>query len=138
MNVELNKIRVTFQGKKIEIDLAKELSIREESINSALKSSPSSYYVLCSLRDKYIKKRDALEREKDAAYSEAWLYYKNTNERWNNEYVTHKANTNNKYCSIYDRWLRASAKANEFIAICRAYENREAILRSLNANLRKG
>lgn len=138
MKTEINKLKVTFQGRELIIDLEKELSIKEDLINSQLKASPSSYYVLCSLRDKYIKRRDALAREKDATYSELWIYYKDSNPRWNNDYVTHKVNSSKKYCSVYARYLKAVDKANQFIAICRAYENREAILRSLNANLRKG
>lgn len=132
------KLKVKFEGKLIEIDIQKELSINENIINSQLRESPSSYYVLASLRDKYIKERDALAREKDEAYSNAWVYYKDANERWNNEYVSHKANLNKKYSSIYERYLKAVEKANKFIAICKAYESRENILRTINANLRKG
>lgn len=138
MKTEIDILEVKFQGRTLKIDLQKELSISENLINSQLKSSPSSYYVFCALRDKYIKQRDSLEREKDITYSELWLYFKNSNERWNNEYVTHKVNSSKKYCSVYKRYLKAVDKANQFIAICKAYENREAILRSLNANLRKG
>lgn len=138
MKTELKKLKVKFEGKLIEIDIQKELSINENIINSQLRESPSSYYVLASLRDKYIKERDSLAREKDEAYSAAWIYIKDSNERFNNDYVSHKANINPKYKSIYQRYLKAVDKANKFIAICRAYENRENILRTINANLRKG
>lgn len=138
MKTDINKIRVKFQGEDLEIDLQKELSINENLINSQLKSSPSSYYIFCLLRDKYIQRRDALEREKEETYSKLWLYFKESNERWTNEYVTHKTKSHRKYASVYQRWLKAVTKANQFIAICKAYENREAILRSLNANMRKG
>lgn len=79
-----------------------------------------------------------LEREKDVKYSELWLFFKNNNERWNNDYVSHKVNSHKGYNQVLHRYMRAADKANQFIAICKAYENREAILRSLNANLRKG
>lgn len=137
MNTKIEKIKVKFQGKPIEIDIAKELSIREETIQGQLISSPSSYYILCSIRDNYIKKRDKLARDKDIAYSEAWTFYKDSNERWNNDYVSHKANTNHKYQSLYEQYLKACDKANVFISLCKAYESREGILRTLNANLRK-
>ena len=113
MKTELKKLKVKFEGKLIEIDIQKELSINENIINSQLRESPSSYYVLASLRDKYIKERDALAREKEEAYSNAWLYYKDANERWNNEYVSHKANLNKKYSSINERYLKAVEKAKE-------------------------
>lgn len=133
----IKPIRVKFHGETLEIDIGKELQINENLLDSQLKNAPSSYYILCALRDKYIKDRDALAREKDEAYSQAWIFYKDTNERWNNEYVSHKANTNKKYASIYQRYLKAVDKANQFISICRALESRENILRTLNANLRK-
>lgn len=137
MKAEIKPIKVNFQGEIIEIDLGEELKINENLLNSHLKQSPHSYYILCSLRDKYIKQRDALAREKEEAYSQAWLFYKDTNEKWNNDYVSHKANTNNKYKSVYNRYLKAVDKANRFISICKAFESRENILRTLNANIRK-
>lgn len=138
MKVTFNKLQVKFQGKDLEIDLNKELKINEDIINSQLCDSPSSYYVLCSLRDKYIKERNALEREKDEAYSQLWVYYKDANERWNNDYVTNKVISSKKYSSIYERYLKAEARASQFISLCKAYESRTDILRTINANLRRG
>ena len=138
MKVSFNKLKVKFQGKDLEIDLNKELKINEDIINSQLCDSPSSYYVLCSLRDKYIKERNALEREKDEAYSQLWVYYKDANERWNNDYVTNKVISSKKYSSIYERYLKAEARASKFISLCKAYESRTDILRTINANLRRG
>lgn len=138
MKVTFNKLKVKFQGKDLEVDLNKELKINEDIINSQLCDSPSSYYVLCSLRDKYIKERNALEREKDEAYSQLWVYYKDANERWNNDYVTNKVISSKKYSSIYERYLKAEARASQFISLCKAYESRTDILRTINANLRRG
>lgn len=138
MKVSFNKLKVKFQGKYLEIDLNKELKVNEDIINSQLCDSPSSYYVLCSLRDKYIKERNALEREKDEAYSQLWVYYKDANERWNNDYVTNKVISSKKYSSIYERYLKAEARASRFISLCKAYESRTDILRTINANLRRG
>lgn len=138
MKVSFNKLKVKFQGKYLEIDLNKELKVNEDIINSQLCDSPSSYYVLCSLRDKYIKKRNALEREKDEAYSQLWVYYKDANERWNNDYVTNKVISSKKYSSIYEKYLKAEARASRFISLCKAYESRTDILRTINANLRRG
>ena len=137
MKLKPQKLNVKFEGSTFEVDLEKELSINENLINSQLKSSPANYYIFCRLRDEAIRKRDNLGRQRDEAYSQAWLYYKDSNERWNNDYVSHKANTNKKYCSLQERYLRAANKANLYISICRAYESRENILRTLNANLRK-
>ena len=100
--------------------------------------SPTSYYVLSSLKDKYIKERNSLAREKEVAYSELWIYFKDSNEKWNNDYVTNKVLSSKKYCSICERYMKAEAKANQFISLCKAYETRTDILRTINANLRRG
>ena len=103
--INLKPITVKIDGETFTIDISKELAINENLINSQLKESPSSYYILCRVRDKYIKRRDALARAKDEAYSKAWTYLKDSNERWNNDYVSHKTNANNKYASLYQRYL---------------------------------
>lgn len=130
-------LKVKYQGKIIRINITKELSINESIINSQLKDSPSSYAFLCMLKNKYIKERDKLDREKEIAYSEAWLYYKSSDSKMNNDTANHKANTNKKYISIYNKWQKISNIAENLISICRAYENRENILRTISANLRK-
>ena len=137
MSQKINKLKIHFQGKVFEIDVEKELSINENIINSQLKSSPSSYAFLCMVRNYYIKKRDKLEREKDMAYSVAWLYYKDSDSKMNNDTANHKANTNKKYISLYNKWKIIPNKADDLISLCKAYENRENILRTISANIRK-
>lgn len=130
-------ISVKYKGKLVTINITKELSIDENIINSQLKNIPSSYAFLCLLRDNLIKKRDTLEREKNIAYSKAWLFYKESDNRLNNDTANHKAMVNPKYISIEERYLKAVHKANKLISICRAYESRERIIQTLSANLRK-
>lgn len=130
-------ISVKYKGKIVTINITKELSIDENIINSQLKNIPSIYAFLCLLRDNLIKKRDALEREKNIAYSKAWLFYKESDNRLNNDTANHKAMVNPKYLSIEERYLKAVHKANKLISICRAYESRERIIQTLSANIRK-
>ena len=130
-------ISVKYKGKLVTINVTKELSIDENIINSQLKNIPSSYAFLCLLRDNLIKKRDTLEREKNIAYSKAWLFYKESDNRLNNDTANHKAMVNPKYLSIEERYLKAVHKANKLISICRAYESRERIIQTLSANIRK-
>lgn len=130
-------ISVKYKGKIVTINITKELSIDENIINSQLKNIPSSYAFLCLLRDNLIKKRDALEREKNIAYSKAWLFYKESDNRLNNDTANHKAMVNPKYLSIEERYLKAVHKANKLISICRAYESMERIIQTLSANIRK-
>lgn len=130
-------ISVKYKGKLVTINITKELSIDENIINSQLKNIPSSYAFLCLLRDNLIKKRDTLEREKNIAYSKAWLFYKESDNRLNNDTANHKAMVNPKYLSIEERYLKAVHKVNKLISICRAYESRERIIQTLSANIRK-
>ena len=130
-------ISVKYNGKIVTINITKELSIDENIINSQLKNIPSSYAFLCLLRDNLIKTRDTLEREKNIAYSKAWLFYKESDNRLNNDTANHKAMVNPKYLSIEERYLKAVHKANKLISICRAYESRERIIQTLSANIRK-
>ena len=130
-------ISVKYKGKLVTINITKELSIDENIINSQLKNIPSSYAFLCLLRDNLIKKRDTLEREKNIAYSKAWLFYKESDNRLNNDTANHKAMVNPKYLSIEERYLKAVHKANKLISICRAYESRERTIQTLSANIRK-
>lgn len=135
--VKDDQLIVRYKGKKITINITKELAIDEATINSQLKVLPSNYAFLCLIRDKYIRQRDKLEREKELAYSKAWLFYKESDSRLNNDTVDHKALSNPKYQSIEGRYLRAVDKANRLISICKAYESRERIIQTLSANIRR-
>lgn len=142
METTINKVKddtlkIKYQGKTITINITKELAIDENTLNTQLKNLPSNYAFLCLIRDQYIMKRDRLEREKNIAYSKAWLFYKESDNRLNNDAVACKASTNPKYLSIEDRYLKAVDKANRLISICRAYESRERIIQTLSANMRK-
>ena len=130
-------ISFKYKGKLVTINISRELEINENIINSQLKNIPSNYAFLCLLRDKIIKRRDKLEKEKDYAYSKAWLYYKESDNRLNNDTVSHKALTSKIYIKANDKHLKALDKANRFISICKAYESRERIIQTLSANIRK-
>jgi hypothetical protein len=130
-------ISFKYKGKLVTINISRELEINENIINSQLKNIPSNYAFLCLLRDKIIKRRDKLEKEKDYAYSKVWLYYKESDNRLNNDTVSHKALTSKIYIKANDKYLKALDKANRFISICKAYESRERIIQTLSANIRK-
>lgn len=130
-------ISFKYKGKLVTINISRELEINENIINSQLKNIPSNYAFLCLLRDKIIKRRDKLEKEKDYVYSKAWLYYKESDNRLNNDTVSHKALTSKIYIKANDKYLKALDKANRFISICKAYESRERIIQTLSANIRK-
>lgn len=130
-------LNIVYQGKKISINITEELAINESTINNQLKNLPSNYAFLCLLRDKAIKKANKLEKEKDEAFSKAWIFYKESDPKINNDMASHKAVTNSKYQSLEKKYLIAQDKATRLSSICRAYESRERIIQTISANLRK-
>ena len=137
MDIDIKPLKVKYQGKIITIDIQKELTIDRNKLESQLREVPSSYYILCSVRNTYIRRRDSLARERDEAYSKAWTYLKDANPTWNNDYVSNKANSNHKYVSLSNKYLKAAEKAARLIDLCKAYESKEGILRTLSANQRR-
>lgn len=137
MDIYIKPLKVKYQGKVITIDIQKELTIDRNKLESQLREVPSSYYILCSVRNTYIRRRDSLARERDEAYSKAWTYLKDANPTWNNDYVSNKANSNHKYVSLSNKYLKAAEKAAMLIDLCKAYESKEGILRTLSANQRR-
>lgn len=136
-SIKDDSIELVYKGEKVVIDITKELSIDENVLNTQLKNHPSNYAFLCLLRDQYLKKREIWESKKDLAYSEAWVYYKESDTRLNNDMVNNKALSNKKYRSFLKKYQRVSDIYNRLSSICRAYESRERILQTLAANLRK-
>lgn len=137
MDIDIKPLKVKYQGKVITIDIQKELTIDRNKLESQLREVPSSYYILCSVRNTYIRRRDSLARDRDEAYSKAWTYLKDANPTWNNDYVSNKANSNHKYVSLSNKYLKAAEKAAMLIDLCKAYESKEGILRTLSANQRR-
>lgn len=128
---------IKYKGRKVTINLSKELAIDESTINTQLRNLPSNYAFLCLLRDKAIQKANKLEKEKDAAFSKAWLFFKESDSKLTNDAASHKALTNAKYQSLERKYLKAQDKATRLTSICRAYESRERIIQTISANLRK-
>ncbi len=137
-DVKKDSLSILYNGEKIRINITEELAISEQVINSQLKEFPSSYSFLLLLRSNAIKERNNLDRQKDIAYSEAYLFFKDSNSNgMTNEKANHKANTSSKYVSLYEKWLKACYRASTLDDICKAFESRQAIIQTLSANLRK-
>lgn len=132
-----DKIIIKYHGKKVAISITEELRINENILNSQLKDIPSNYAFLCLVRDEAIRKRDKLERERDFAFSQVWVYFKETDSRMSNDLATHKATSNSKFQSKDRAFLKAKTRADRLISICKAYESRERILQTISANTRK-
>jgi len=134
--IKNDELVIFYKGKKVTINITSELSIDENMINTQLKRSPSNYAFLCLIRDRYIFKRDKLNREKEKAFANSWIFFKESG-NINNDQAEKKASIHPKYQSLCERFDKLNYKANVLISICRAYESRERIMQTLSANIRK-
>lgn len=134
--IKNDTLSLFYKGKRVTINLTQELSINENVINGQLKNSPSNYAFLCLLRDRAIYKRDKLEKKQQQAYSNAWVYYKESG-NINNDLADHKATIHSKYVSITERLDKINYRVNILTSACKAYESREKIMQTVSANLRK-
>jgi hypothetical protein len=108
--IKSDTITVSYKGKKVVIDVTKELVIDDSLLNSQLMDSPSNYAFLCSIRDKYIQKRNILEKQRDYQFSKLWLFYKKSNAKMTNDMATHQVMDNAKYQVIEKDLLRLPIK----------------------------
>lgn len=135
-SIKADVLVVFYKGKKVTLDITKELLIDESLLNTNLKRFPSNYAFLTLIKERYIKKKDKLLRERDKAFSELWVFYKESG-NIANELATHKTNMHPKYNSLSERYEKVNYMTSKLISICKAYESRERILQTLSANLRK-
>lgn len=135
-SIQEDIISITYKGRRYRINITKELQINENIINNQLKELPSNYAFLQLLRDYYVNKRNKLQKEMETSYHNAWVYYKESGSI-SNDLAEHKAASNAKYLSICKRYEKINYKTTKLFSVCKAYETRERIIQSLNANLRK-
>ena len=135
-SIQEDILSIVYMGKRYRVNITKELQINENVINTQLKELPSNYAFLQLCRDYYVNKRNKLNREMETAYHEAWVFYKESGSI-SNDLAEHKAASNSKYLSICKRYEKINYKTTKLFSVCKAYESRERIIQSLNANLRK-
>ena len=110
----INHLTVRVRGKKLDIDLSKELAINETSINKLIS-----------------------EKEKDRIFSQVYVSVVDSNPKATKEYATHKANANTKYQVANDKFLEAKEYADKLISICKAFEMKAQLLQTFSSNIRK-
>ena len=133
----INHLTVRVRGKKLDIDLSKELAVNETSINTLISENPSSYSLISILKSKAVAARDQLEREKDRIFSQVYVSVVDSNPKATKEYATHKANANTKYQVANDKFLEAKEYADKLISICKAFEMKAQLLQTFSSNIRK-
>lgn len=130
-------VKFVYGKKRVEIDLSKEWEITETTINSHLCNQSANYAFLSMVKNEYCSKRDEAEKEKDEAFSKAYISYKESNPRITNELATHKANSSAKYQLAYEKYIKAKKNADDLISLCRAYEMKAQMMQTVSSNLRK-
>lgn len=77
-----------------------------------------------------------MKRQRTKHIARHGFYYKESG-NVNNDAAAHKAENNQAYQGALKRYMKAEYNASKMISICKAYESRENILRTVSANLRK-
>ena len=116
----INHLTVRVRGKKLDIDLSKELAINETSINKLISENPSSYSLISILKSKAV-----------------YVSVVDSNPKATKEYATHKANANTKYQVANDKFLEVKEYADKLISICKAFEMKAQLLQTFSSNIRK-
>lgn len=134
---EIELLPLTHRGKTYKLDIIKELQINPSRINSELTEQPSSYYLLCLIKNHAVSERDRLEVERDASFSKAYIAAKESGPNVNNDTAEHKARKSKAYVLAFEAYIQAKEEAQNLMDICRAFEQRSNLIQTISSNIRK-
>jgi len=133
---------ITYGGKRYRFNLYEELQVKDKSINSQLKSSPSSYSFLTQLRSHIIYELDLLEAAKVRTYNRLYKGYKGkkskaTGRLNSDDLAKALAESSKEYKHAVHAYLKMKFDKNQLDNACKAFESRAFLIQTLSANLRK-
>lgn len=139
---ELMNIDITYNGKRYRFNLYEELQVKENKINTELRSHASSYSFLTQLRSYLIDEYDKLEAAKTRTYNQLYKRYKNeksslTNRPNSDDLAKSLAESSKIYKEAIHNMLRAKLSKNILDNACKAFESRAFLIQTLSANIRK-
>lgn len=129
-------IKITYKGKKIAIDMIKELSINKNLIDTQTSEGPSDYGFICLLRDYQNNQVTQLEREKDHLYAKIWDYYKQSGSS-SNDAAHYKVLSSDRYQAALITLEKEQYLLDKLNSFVKAYEAKLRQLQTLQANMRK-
>ena len=136
-------VTIKFNGELIEFNLAKELKITEEIIDSEIKKQPSHFGFLLMLQAKLKKKfSDALVKKKKIQ-SEIWVDLKGTTNpatgsKYQKEDIQAIVETDEDYIKAQKIVNKVASEVDILEAAVRSFEQRSHLLQTLSANARIG
>jgi hypothetical protein len=139
---KVNDITIKHDGETFKFNLAEELSINPNKINSQIKEQPSYYGWLLLLRNRLMVHKKDLERQVDKVYSKEYLKYSDkvnpkTNRPFSDKACIQKALASDDYNDIKKKFLNAEKNYNDINSCVIAFEQRATLIQTLAANQRK-
>jgi len=136
-------VSIKFNGKLIEFNLADELRINEEIIDSEIKKQPSHFGFLLMLQAKLKKKFSEALSKKKRVQSDIWIDLKgttnhSTGSKYQKEDIQAIVETDEDYIKAQKLVNKVSAEVDILEAAVRSFEQRSHLLQTLSANARLG
>lgn len=138
----LMKYDITYGGKRYRFNLFEELQVRDKSINSELKSSPSSYSFLTQLRSHIIYELDLLEAAKVRTLNRLYKRYKgekskSTGRPNSDDLAWALAEASKEYKEAVHKYLKMKFDKSQLDNAVKGFETRAFLIQTLSANIRK-
>jgi bisphosphoglycerate-dependent phosphoglycerate mutase len=133
---DFNDITLKVNGKVLKIDIDKEFSVSQES----LERTPAKYGYLVALQYKLLKAVNKARRAKEEYYSNQFLLIKEDYDGSrppSDEATKQEILTDKKYKPLLEAYQEADANYSMVTGLIEAYRSRIDILRTLSANRRK-
>jgi len=139
---ELMNITVKYGEEDFSFNLYAETTVDENTINREIQEQPSAYAFLGMLHKKLIRKAVDKKREMEKTYSDVYIKAKerideNTGRPTAQELAKEKANASTRYQKAIMIYHDAQHEA-DIIEVCvRSFEQRQSLIQTLSANIRK-
>lgn len=142
LNSRVLRLKLTYKGEKIDIDLAKELVINRSEISQALRSQPLSYGFLTGLHAHLKKDERRAELEYKRAYSDRYIRLRKktnptTNRPYSDDMCKEMANLDTKVRLLENEAVSLKSKVLIVESAIRSFEQKKDMLQTLSANSRK-
>ena len=139
---ELMNIAISYGEELFTFNLNSEVLVDENRINKEIQEQPSAYAFLGMLHKKLIRKAQDKKREMEKAYANMFIKFKKeidttTGRPTANDLVKEKVISSKRYIDAEEEYYDALHES-DIIEVCvRAFEQRQALIQTLSANIRK-
>ena len=136
------RINITFGGEQFQFNLADELVVNENRINSEIMEQPTSYAFLTTLLTKLIREKEEAEKNLEVQFSKVYNRYKEklnelTGRPYDKEYAHHIATANPSVVIKREIFIKAKHDVGIISSAVKSFEQRSFLIQTLSANIRK-